>query len=259
MIRSRLGLKALVLSGLVLGLMAFAGGSMAQAETGAQWCWINTGTKVLECSKVGLEPVVQSKTDPESKEKLSLLFSTAGGTKVEINCTNLELAGSPKLTLNGGLTEGKAKFTGCKTFLNGAESKNCEPKTTGTAKGTVETKAATGLIKLHLLTVGGAVDSTVLLTPTGKNGKGETQAAILEMGELCAIGETVEVTGDLTLVDCKNAFSSHLVEHLVAEASFLKGLKALGQPASVDGSVMTFLTLGHVGYAFAGLPSPTKP
>jgi hypothetical protein len=259
MIRSRLGLKALVLSGLVLGLMAFAGSSVAQAETGAKWCWINTGTKVLECATASLEPIVQSKTDPESKEKLSLLFTTAGGTKVEINCTALELAGSPKLTLNGGLTEGKAKFTGCKTFLNGAESKNCEPKTTGTAKGTVETKTAKGLITLHLLTAGGAVDTTVLITPTTKNGKGETSAALLEMGELCAIGELVEITGDLTIVECKGEFAVHKVEHLIAEASFLRGLKALGQPAQVDGSVMAFLTGAHAGYAFAGLPSTTKP
>lgn len=255
MIRSKLGLKVLGLCTLALGLMAFASSGVAQAEAGSRWCYINPTTLVLQCFNSLLRPTLQYKLETS----LSLLFTTAGGTKVAFTCTAVEMVGEPAFEEEGSISEGKAKYTGCKTTLNGGESKNCQPKTKGTALGTIVTNALRGLIKLHLLTPGGAVDPVILDTPTVVNGKGETVLATLELGELCSIGEIVEIVGDITWIDCQNELAVHKVEHLIEEFPSLRGLRALGQPATIDGSYLMRLVGAHAGYRWAGLPSPTKP
>ncbi len=256
MAQSRLALRTFWLCVLTSGLMAIVMSSAAQAESGAHWTYINPSNGELEFFNVALKPLWGTKLDTST---LSFLFTTAGGTKVAITCTSIGVVGSPVLEENGSSSQAQTKYAGCKTFLNGAESKNCEPHSTGAAKGEIITKLYLLLIKLHLLTVGGAVDTTILLTPETKNAKGETSAIAIEIGELCAIGEFLEVTGDQTLIDCQNEFSAHKVEHLFEEFTKLQGLKILGQPAVTDGSHFFFLLGLHKGYKWAGLPSPTKP
>jgi hypothetical protein len=58
MIRSRLGLKTLVLSALVLGLMAFVASGVAQATAGAKWTYINPSTGKLETFTKALLPLI---------------------------------------------------------------------------------------------------------------------------------------------------------------------------------------------------------
>ncbi len=256
MVQSKLGLKALGLCALVVGIMAFVTSGVAQAETGASWGYKKTEGGTLEKFTTALLPELNAKLDTATA---SLEFTTAGGTNVAITCTAGQLIGSPKLLENGSISEGQAKFSGCEVFLNGVLSKNCEAKTSGGAAGEIVTNKATGLIKLHLLSVNGPVDPTVLLTPTVKNKAGLTVATIIQMGPFCSVAEEVEVTGDLTLIDCKNEFTVHKVEHLVEEFSKLRGLTALGRPATIVGSAFAFLEGTHKGYFWAGLPSSTKP
>jgi hypothetical protein len=80
MIRSRLGLKALVLSGLVLGLMACAAAG-AQAEGNFKVNGANVTSELLPSIQVAS---LENKT-------VSLLFTTKAGTKVEILCTEMKL------------------------------------------------------------------------------------------------------------------------------------------------------------------------
>lgn len=252
---SKLGLRALGLSTLVLGLMAFASSGVAQAEAGSRWCYINPTTLVLQCFNSLLRPSFQIKNETN----LSLLFTTAGGTKVAFTCTTAEMVGEPLLEEEGSTSEAKAKYTGCKTFLNGVESKACQPKTNKGPLGTIETTPLRALIKLHLLTPGGIADTVILDTPTVQNGKGETLLATLEIGEECAIGEKVEITGDVTWKDCQNEMGVHKVEHLLEEFPQLRGLRALGKEVVVDGSFLMRLTGAHAGYRWAPLPSPNLP
>jgi hypothetical protein len=252
---SKLGLRALGLSTLVLGLMAFVSSGVAQAEAGSRWCYINPTTQVLQCFNSLLRPSFRIKNETS----ISLLFTTAGGTKVAFTCTAAETVGEPLLEEEGSTSEAKAKYTGCKTFLNGVESKACQPKTNKGPLGTIETTLLRILIKLHLLTPGGIADGVLLDTPTVQNGKGETLLATLEMGEECAIGENVEITGDITWKDCQNELGVHKAEHLLEEFPQLRGLRAMGRPVVVDGSFLMRLTGAHAGYQWAPLPSPNLP
>jgi hypothetical protein len=243
MIRSKFGLKAFVLSGLLLGLMAFA--SAAQAETGAKWS-LTTAGGVLEAIKASLLPTVGGSLETEG----ILLFTTKGGTKVDILCTEASTEGITLLT-EGKTTEGQVKFSKCITKLNGVTTANCEP-VTGAEKGVVKTKKGLGLIILHLLTPNGAVEPLFRIRPeTG------TVLATIELGTKCAIGEEVPVAGELFIKDCEGKFAVHQAIHLVEEGP-LTSLTALGQPAKLDGSAFIFLTGAHLNLAWAGLPSATK-
>lgn len=250
MIRSRLGLKVLSLSALVLGLMAISTAGVAQAETGASWTYINPATKVLETFKGTLKPVAVASL--EEKTTGSLEFKTAGGTEVAFTCTAFALEGSPALLENGGVSEGQATFTGCETFLNGKVSAACVPKTNKGALKTIQTNKAVGLLELHKLAT--SSDDVTLLTPTVKNAKGETLATTIELGEECSIGTKVEVTGSLVIYDCPpSTILEHKVTHLIEEFPALRLLKALGQPSKVLGSALVSLTGAHKGFEWAGL------
>ena len=242
MVRSRLGFKVLGLCALALALTAFIT-SAAQAEAGASWK-VN-GTSISST----LLPPFQVK-ELENKTA-SLLFTTAGGTKVEILCTAAKVldgltTNDAKLGFEGKVDLGRAHFTGCLTKLNGTTSPPCEPHS-GAFKGLILTEAVSGLIRLH--PAGG--QPVVELRPNKEGGNFVT----MEMGEECAIGEKVPVAGVLFLKDCKNEGKVELVEHLIEELKELTKLTALGQPATLDGSALIKLTgAAHVGLKFSGIP-----
>lgn len=251
MLRSRLGLKVLGLSALVVGLMAFVTSGVAQAETGAKWTYINPTTLKLETFTSALLPVAGIKLDSITK---TIFFKTGGGTEVSITCTGEALSGEPKLLENGSISEGQSVMTGCNTFLNGKLSAACLPKTSGAANDEIKTNKFVGLLELHKLAA--STDDVILLIPVVKNAKGETLAATIEMGEECSIGSTVPVTGSLVVYDCPpSTILEHLVEHLIEEFPALRLLKALGQPATIKGSSWLFLIGAHKGFKFAGLPN----
>lgn len=244
MIRSRLGLKALVLSGLVLGMMAFA--SAAQAELNAKW--LVNGQSVTLTNLLLPQLVIGALENGSA----SLAFTTKGGTGVLIRCTEAKFDEGGVLLAHGGISLGRILFKGCETLLNEAVQKNCKPSGGGTAKasGEILSNKGEGLIVLD------AGNDLVLIKPdTG------TVFTVIELGESCAIGESVEVTGELWIKDCKGNTSflteavSHLIEEgLSSEAGKLVGLVALGQPAKIIGSAPVTLGGAHTGLMWAGDP-----
>jgi hypothetical protein len=246
MTRSSLGSKALVLCAIVVGLLAFAMAGAAQAEPGASWGYINPISGKLELFTKLLEPSTQI-SELENKTG-SLLFTTKGGTKVTILCTGVTIDEGGQLGPEGRILLFRLHFTGCVTFLNGTLSKACEPRT-GASKGLILSAKAEGLIVLHKL-LSGEIDPMILIIPDEK----ETLATI-ELGETCAIGESVAVTNHLDLWDCNKEFTVHKVSHLLEEFPELHLMKALGQPALIDGSILVKLTGTHEGYKWAGLPA----
>jgi hypothetical protein len=251
MIRSKLGLKALALSGLIVGLMAFATSS-AQATVGANW-------------KVNGKFFSEWKTSPALLPKLeirtienntaSLNFTTKGGTNVLILCTSAKFDEGGHLIVNGGISLGRILFKGCSTLLNEVASAKCKPSGGGTAKesGEILTRKGEGLIVLHQLG-NGELDDLVLLKPDPT--ENET-FAVIELGASCAIGESVDVKGELFLEDCAHntGFLEEKEVHLIQEASQLHGLSALGQTATIIGSANIGLAGEHEHSIWKGIPA----
>lgn len=238
MVRSRFGLKALVLSGLLLGLMAFSA-SAAQAEVGAKWFVVNSGGTNVEVTTAGLSPQLEIK---ELEEKTAtLLFTTKGGTKVAILCTAAAFDEGGKLISEGGVSLGRVLFSGCSVKLNGVAAPACQAHSVGKATGEILTLKAKGLLVLDKET--STTSKLVKLVPDEG-----TSFAVILMGEECSIGEEVPVTGELWLKD--PSVSTAAVEHLISEG--LKKLVALGVEATIDGSALVKLSGAHVGLKWFG-------
>jgi hypothetical protein len=243
MIRSKLGLKALGLCALVLGLTAFASG-VAQAEPGASWGYKKTAGSALEKFSTSLEAGLAIEIENKTA---SLLFTTGGGTKVEILCAGAEFDEGGTLSANGSILLGRIKFTGCIIKLNGTVSGPCKP-TTALGSGTILSNKFDGLIVLHN-------GQPVVLILSADPEESKNILVNIELGPECSIGEKVPVTGDLVLWDCKGktSFETHAVTHLIEEFPSLHLLVALGKPALLDGSANVKLTGTHTGYLWAGL------
>jgi hypothetical protein len=233
MTRVRLTHKALSLCALIVVAMALIVGAAHPEGTSN---WRVNGTNVNST----LLPEVQVK-ELENKTG-SLLFTTKGGTQVEVLCTSAALS-NVKLKATGSLAEFNATFSGCLTKLNGSVVASCKPKSFGTASGTIQTLKLLGL--LVLASVG--VPVTRITPETG------TLLATIEFGELCLIGESAPVNGLLFIKDCKGETSVERVEHLVEEAAGTT-ITALGQAATLDGSAILALTgAAHIGLKWSGV------
>jgi hypothetical protein len=210
--------------------MALAAG-VAQAEVGSNWM-------VSGANITSLLPEVQVKE--VENNTISLLFTTKGGTKVEILCTQMLWLGA-KLHSAGKVDLFKMLFHGCITKLNGAVSGACQPSD-GTSKGLILTLGLEGLIILH--------NGTGLLRITPEDG---VFTHIL-LGEECAIGEELLESGVLTLKDCQGRFSVEQVEHLFEQGP-LTTMTTVGVPSSFDGSFILRLAGPHLGLPWSGLPA----
>jgi hypothetical protein len=258
MIRSRLGLKALGLCALVLGLMAFA--STAQAEVNAKWAIVKANGELITISPEGdgkgkgdtLLPEVKIK---EIEGNDAILLTEVAKTKVALLCTNVAFVGNPKLQLEGKVSPAKVTFTGCITKLNTVTSAPCKPHSKGAAEGTITTETGKGLIQLS---AGAGSEGATLITPE----TGETFVTIVlgvegEKNE-CAIGEKLPVSGKLGLADCNKKFSTEEPEHLIVESTTLTDLWVLNKTAehkaTIDGSAWVKLGGEHEGLKWAGLP-----
>jgi hypothetical protein len=238
MTRSKLGFKAFCSSMLILGLMAVFSTGIAQTETGASWALKTSGGTLIKIpGPTDLLPTVQVQ---ELEFGVGALhFTTGGGTLVEIVCTSAELLENMKLVASGGVSLGKARFAGCKTYLNGVLNPLCKPFT-GASSGVIESLKATGLIILH------SGSPLVRITPD----TGNVFAHIL-LGEECPIGEEILVSGSLTLEDAGN-LATESSTRLMLEGP-LSSLTALGQPAELVALVVFRLTGAHSGLAWGGL------
>jgi hypothetical protein len=246
MIRSKRGLALLGLCGAVaIGLVALAS-SAVQAEAGAKWSLVNTKGELLSVTSELLPTVLMAKI---ATGDMTLLFTTKGGTKVELLCLHAEFLNA-RLETEGTIGgENKTRFSECTTKLNGSLSPACEPHT-GAEKGVVTSKALRGLIKLYELKPSGVKDTVVLFEPvTG------TEFMSIEVGKgSCAIGEVCTITGKNSIQDANNELGVEKTTHSVEQGP-LNELSVNGQPAFVDGVGVLQLSGTHEGFKWAGTPA----
>jgi hypothetical protein len=231
MIRSRLGLKVLGLCAMVLGLMAFA--SAAQAAK-----WLINGTDAAAL-KAGVTATIEGAS--------ASLLTTVLSKSVEIKCTAANLLGV-SLEGEGKVTEGgKVEFNGCTTAVGGEVQAACKPKAGGGELGKIITNEGKGQLVLHEEAGGTKVGLTRIEPKTG-----ETFVTI-ELGEKCAIGETLPTRGKLFLKDPNVGTSS--VTHLISEGP-LTDLWVLNKTAehkaTIDGSATVALITPHSGVSWSG-------
>ncbi len=243
MLQTRLGLKALGLCALVMGVMAIGTTGAAQAETGACWGYINPTTLELKCFNKELE----AKPLFELENKTGTLL--IANQTFAVLCTGLEFDEGGQLSENGTILLGRIKFSGCVTLIKGVISKPCEPFN-GTEKGVILTEKGEGLIKLHELTATKELEPTVLIKPDIKEGN----LAIIHTGPECSVGEEIIIKGELVLWDCKGktSFQEHKLVHLVEEFPGLKLMKVGANSATLDGSANVTLASPHNLLKWAG-------
>ena len=253
MIRTRLGL--LGLCAVVLGVMAFSA-SAAQAESTAVWLILTEETFKNEKGetehkvKTGAELPAVVEGSLENNE--GSLLSKITGIAVQFKCTAATLVGV-KLEKEGKLTEGgKVKFTGCKTFLNGAEATECVPHSGSEPAGTLLSNEGKGLLVLHEPSAGVKEGVTRIEPKTGAT------FITLTLGASCPIGNSVPIIGKLFVKDCEGKLTTHLVKHLIEELKALTKLWTISETAehvaTIDGSAMVFLGSPHTGLAWGGMP-----
>jgi hypothetical protein len=145
---------------------------------------------------------VEGKNITESKEievekdtDFHFLYTTKSGTKVKILCKDysstssfLFVSGTFKLVL---------LYKTCEVYLNGELANGCTPK------GSPEAKLKGGLILESGKTYG-------LVSPSEG-----TIFISFSLGEECAIGEKITVTGSAILEDCSGSFETEVVKRLV--------------------------------------------
>lgn len=250
MVRSKLGLKALGLCILALGLMAVSSASVAQAEPTSFWSYINSKGELVKFNH--LEPEITGELEKLLKSPFELhavLLTTILKKAVEILCTSFTAEGKLKLE---GKVLGTLTFHGCIIKVGGITQAACEPHE-GASKGLIQTLLIDGLIRLHELA--GVKDETVEFKPhTGQNA-----FAHVKTSELCSIGEDILIGGKFSTKDSQNEFLVHKTSHLIEEFPALTELWALSNTpehkATIDGSALVSLKgVGHVGLKWAGTP-----
>lgn len=248
MTRSRFVLEGLVLSGLLIGLAMFVGGT-AHAETGAKW--------LVNGKDVG--DLLPGLTVKEIENKTGVIsWSTKGGTKVQFLCTSTNFDTGGVLAANGGSTAGNVAFSGCVTLLNGVISSACKPSSPGKPLGEILSLLGKGLIVLDKL-ASGELTELIRVVPINAAGEVVQLFGKLQLGEECSIGEQVNVEttalGEGVWakdVNGNTGFLTEQVTHLIVEA--LKKLRVLGQPAEVLGSTIVELAGAHAGMKWSGVP-----
>ena len=242
MIRSRLGLKALCMCALVLGLMAVWAGAAQAESTGGSWTYI-TGSGQLKTFEGALaEPEVGSLLDTT----VVLHSKALGGTKVLYECGAVTTF-QTRLKPNG-VVLGKLIFSLCETFLEGVLSKNCVPTLGGVNKGFIETN----LIKAQMLLHSG---SRILIAEGETANGGAANLATIESTASCALGIKVPVGGKVAILPSNP--TTHEEEHLITVFPALTAAWILSNTAEhkaeILGSAWAYLIFGHNEFEWAGL------
>ncbi len=222
--------------------------SRGVVETSAFWSVINAKGELVQVNETNK---LFAQIEPKEIEKSATLsWTSGGGTKISLLCTQVKFDEGGKLIAEGNISSSRALLTGCVILLNGTISPACKPHTTGLALGELLTLKFKGSIVLDKLS-GGVVDSFVKLVPV----EGTTLLQ-WEPGAECSFsfGGIVKVEGELWLKDSGGnvSFQEEKVEHLVEEA--LHGLTALKQSAVIEGSMLVRLSGPHSGLKWGGIP-----
>jgi len=235
--RSRLGLKALGLCALLVGVMAITA-SAAQAE--GEW---DVGGKKLSTYSPALEPEVAG----ELENGMGTLLTNVNGLTIGVLCTEGTLEGV-KLLAVGTTTNGSVTFHGCDVWeVSGStfvKKLACTVNSFGQENGTVQSEEGYALVELH------EDGSTVtLILPSNE----EELFGTIEFGG-CALPEEMPIYGKLDLKDCENKAGVSQPVHLVEEHSLSK-LYAINtkHPVTLDGSANVFLAGAHTGQSWAAL------
>jgi len=219
--------------------LAILGGSVGQAETGANW--LVKGTKV----SVFLKPkvLVQEVEEPE-KLPLRVLF-VLGGLNMDYRCAKLEPIEFALLT--EGSSTGKVLFSGCKLVVEGVEYAACAPEIEGKS-GLVETTKLKALLVLHKLK-DGTTDPLIRVEPS----EGKIFATFFANEECNFGGGTIG--GVAYLKDHNGNLSTEGLTHLVEEGPLTKiYFVEEGHPATLDGKVVLGLSGEHSELNWSGLP-----
>jgi hypothetical protein len=230
MMRSKRGLKALGLCGLVLGAVVL-GTSGVQAEKGANW-------KVEGSNLESLSPEVV--IAELATEDMVLLFKV-GSSNVDILCIGATFIGA-HLEVEGKVSENQVKFGGCKTKINGTVSSRCEPHSPGAEKG----ELVSAPLKGSLMLSGG--EAIVLFEPASGS-----EFLTIEFGSLCALGNTCVITGKNSVKDSQGELEVEKVTHTVEQGP-IAGLLAGSNAATVDGAGVLALAGAHQGLKWSGVP-----
>jgi hypothetical protein len=216
----------------------------AQAEnTGGSWTYINASGELKTFEGALAEPEIGTEIDVA----LVMHAEALEGTKVLYECKKISAAAGSKLKANGVLL-GKLIFSECKTFLNGVESKPCEPK-----EGKITTNLLKAQMLLHKL-AGGTIDKILIAEGETEVG-GAANFATIQSTAACALGINVPVGGKIALEPSNP--TTHEVKHLMKGFSPLSSLWIISNTAehqtSFLGSEWAFLTGAHSGLKWAGL------
>lgn len=265
MVRSRLGLKALGLCVLVLGLMAIAA-SGAQAEAGAKWLILNSAktSKTFLKAKVQIKEILPNPT--HGNEKVGVLKSEIGGTEVKFVATGANLIGVNLETEGKLTTGGKVEFTGVTTELKGKLSGPCKPLGTlnnDTTLGVITSNGGKGELVLHT----GGVGVTKIQPETG------ITFGNLFFGEECSLPEEVPVitavkltvegkevldVGNGLVIKDPSGIGNLNINHEITELSGLTELYTISvtpeHKAVVEGSATVRLIETHLGLEWNGTP-----
>jgi hypothetical protein len=234
MIRSKRRFAVLGVCGALLGLIALYT-SASQAENGANW--MVNGKNITAT----LLPIVQIKE--LVNKTIALNVTTAGGTVVEVLCTNAEFLNA-KLQSEGSISSGNTtRFTGCLTKLNGTLSTACKPHDAEGKSGVVVSKPLKGLLVLH------EGEPIIEFKPV----TGEIFVVLLT-SEACSIGEELPVTGTSTVQDANGKFTTEAVNHTVRQGPGSK-LIFCGASAKVNGeAILALAGVEHTGLSWSALP-----
>ena len=245
--RTRLGLKVLGLSALVMGVMAIGTAGVAQAEVGACWGYLTGGE--LKCFDNTLE----------AKPLLAIENNTAtlliSNVNLEVLCTTADLVGTGtggRLAANGTILLGKVQFGGCVSLSKTptlTKLNSCTPNDPVAGLGKIVTENGSGLIVLH------NGEPVVLLTAH------TLTLAKIFLGEECSVAEELIVGGDLTLQDApgtrlnhegvsktltsKQWAELHAPSHLIQEHSTLHGMHVGVNTALIHGTAVVTLEAPH--------------
>jgi hypothetical protein len=255
MIRSRLGLKALGMCALVIGLMAVWAGS-AQAElTGGKWTYEPSAGVVKTFEGTLAEPEVSGKLEKETTAVLHT--KVLGGTSLLYECKAVSVIGGKlkaelnkeKVLVSNGEVLGELTFTGCEAFLGGALSKNCNP-----VGETIKTKKIKAFMLLHKLPENAKKEIITDKILVAEPEEGTTFATV-ESTELCSIGSKVPIGGKFAIQD--PAPTTQSVNHLISEFPALTHLFVISDTvehaANILGSAEAFLLAPHLGLKWAGV------
>ena len=237
--RTRLGLKVLGLSALVMSAMAIGTAGVAQAETGACWGYKIGGGSLL-CFGAGLEAGAEVTLEGNTG---TFLISNVN---LEILCTKIKFIEGAKLSTNGSITLGRVQFEGCISLSKTptlTKLNNCTPNDPVGGPGTLRTEKGVGLIVLH--------NGEPVLEVKPDTG---TTLATISLGEECAVSEGLVITGKLVLQDTggKKSVEEHKLIHLVQEFTSLQLMKVGVNSATFDGTAEVKLSAPHNALSWAG-------